>query len=63
MTRMSDLQALFQTVDTLTEDEKEALLEYLQRQKTSPTVGNTPARVLDLHPGAMTMSDDFNDEL
>lgn len=57
---MSDLQTLFQTVDTLTEAEKKALLEYLQRPKFSENKG---PRVLDLHPGAMTMSDDFNDEL
>lgn len=59
---MTDLELLFRTVDELTADEKQQLIEYLQhsQQKSAPKLTK---RVFGLHPNAMVMSDDFDDEL
>ena len=59
---MTDLQTLFRTVDELTDDEKQQLIDYLQRSQPKRTT-KPQQRVFDLHPGAMVMRDDFDDEL
>ena len=58
---MTDMSDIFQIVDALTEEEKRTLLHYLQ-QKPEPATSSQP-RKLDLHPGAITIGDDFNDDL
>lgn len=57
---MTDLLELFDAVDRLNDSEKEQLKAYLnrQKQKSQPSV-----ITFDLHPNAMTMSDDFDAEL
>jgi hypothetical protein len=60
---MADFQTVLQAVDTLSEDEKQQLLKYLQRQQFEGQVPKITQRVLDLHPGVATMSDDFDEEL
>ena len=59
---MTDLQTLFRTVDELTPDEKQQLIDYLQ-QSQPERAAEPEVRIFDLHPGAMVMSDDFDDEL
>jgi hypothetical protein len=58
---MVDLMTLFELVDSLPSDQKQALLEHLQRQQeqAQPVL----ERIFDLHPGAMEMSADFDDDL
>ena len=60
---MIDLQAVLQVVETLSVDDKQRLLEYLQSQHVHEIVAEGTQRVLDLHRGAITMRDDFDDEL
>ena len=59
---MTDMDALYQAVDELTPEEREQLLEYIQQARQAPT-GPLKERVFGLHRGAITMSDDFDDEL
>jgi hypothetical protein len=57
---MTDLMEILEAVDRLSEEDKAQLKAYLNRAsmpvKTSPIIFN-------LHPGAMVMADDFDDEL
>jgi hypothetical protein len=58
---MTDLQTLFRTIDELTPEEKQQVVEYIQEhQATEPSV---QPRVFDLHAGVIAMSDDFDEEL
>ena len=58
---MSDLEAIFRTIDELSSEEKLQIVEYIQ---TQPEIEKMPRlRVFDLHEGAIWMSDDFDDEL
>ena len=60
---MADFQTVLQVVDTLSDDEKQRLLKHLQRGLGEEKAPEVTQRVLDLHPGAATMSDDFDEEL
>jgi hypothetical protein len=60
---MADFGDVLQAVNTLSDEEKQQLLEYLQGQQITPRSQAAHVRVLDLHPGAATMSDDFDEEL
>lgn len=59
---MTDLDTLFRTIDELTTDEKQQLIDYLQQARPDPETRRVK-RVFDLHPNAMVMRDDFDDEL
>ncbi len=56
---MVDFQDVLQAVDSLSEEEKQRLLRYLQ-QSMQP---KNNERLLNMHPGAIVIGDDFNDEL
>ncbi len=56
---MTDMQAVFQLVDSLTDEEKNQLLEYLEETISLSPQGK---RIPDLFAGGW-MSDDFDDEL
>lgn len=58
---MTDMIALFHTIDSLSPDEKRHLLEYLEHQKPEETPSQ--GLIFDMQPGAMGMSPDFDDEL
>ncbi len=60
---MADFQTVLQVVDTLSDDEKQRLLKYLQGQHIEGKPLKVTGRILDLHRGAVTMSDDFDEEL
>jgi hypothetical protein len=60
---MADFQTVLQVVDTLSDDEKQRLLKYLQRHHVEEKSSEVTQRVLDLHPDAAIMSDDFDEEL
>jgi hypothetical protein len=61
---MTTLTELFQTIDNLTPAQKQQILEYIERkQNLGEDSELTFSRVFDLHPNAMIMSDDFDDEL
>jgi hypothetical protein len=60
---MMDLQALFEAVDHLSEAEKQKLLDYLQNHRERSGQEVRRPLILNMHPGAMIASDDFNDEL
>ncbi len=57
-----DLEAIFRAVDKLTLEEQEQLLAYIKqvRETRKACPGK---RVFGLHEGAITTSDDFDDEL
>ena len=60
---MSDLEAIFRTIDELSSEEKLQIVEYIQTL-SEPEIEKMPRlRVFDLHEGAIWMSDDFDDEL
>ena len=60
---MSDLELVLQSIDKLTAEEKLRVVAYiLDTSKPSNSQISEP-RILDLHPGAFEMSDDFTDEL
>ncbi|MBZ0315435.1 MAG: DUF2281 domain-containing protein [Anaerolineae bacterium] len=62
---MTDMQAVFQLVKTMTPEELEELAQFLEAQRDQ--VQNTPQqpRILGLHAntGPFWISDDFNDPL
>ncbi len=60
---MTDLQTLLQVVDTLSDADKQRLLQHLQRSYVEISSSESTQRVLDMHPGAAIMSDDFDEEL
>lgn len=55
------LDDVLKIIDNLDEADKQALLEHLQRGQAEHKPRTVP--VLNLHPGAMTPSDDFDAEL
>jgi len=57
---MTDLHALYEVIETLSDADKRQLMAYLQRQ--SPKAERQP-RILDMHRGAMIMREDFDEEL
>lgn len=57
---MTDLMEILEAVDRLNEEDKAQLKAYLNRVSTP---AKTAPIIFDLHPGAMVMSDDFDDEL
>jgi hypothetical protein len=59
---MINFDDVLKLVDMLSEDERRALLRYLQQEP--PALDEQKGeRVLNLHPGAAIMSDDFNEAL
>jgi hypothetical protein len=59
---MTDMETLYQVVDELTPEEQERLLDYLQQARQVKKVP-LKKRIFDMHPDAITLSDDFDDEL
>lgn len=61
---MTDLQQIMEQIDDLSITEIEELQAFLQAQleRKAHGKGNKPL-ILGLHPGAITISDDFNDPL
>ena len=59
---MTDLERIFRTIDALTPDEKQQIIDYIQGQRESNGQALAP-RVLDPHAGVIWMSDDFDEEL
>lgn len=61
---MTDLQQIMEQIDDLSITELEELQAFLQAQleRKAHGKGKKPF-ILDLHPGAITISDDFNDPL
>jgi hypothetical protein len=58
---MTDLDTLYHAVDELSPEEKRKLVEYIQQGKV---VQSQPVhRVIGLHPNAIWMSEDFDEEL
>ena len=57
------LRELFETVEQLPDDEKQLLLEFLRKQLDSSEKVVLQNRILSLHRGAFSISEDFNDEL
>ena len=58
--QMTELMEILEAVERLNEEDKAQLKAYLNRASTP--VKPSPI-IFDLHPGAMVMSDDFDDEL
>ena len=58
---MTDLDTLFRAVDALSTEEKQQLVEYIQRAGL-PESQRKP-RVFGLHPDGIWISEDFDDEL
>ena len=56
---MANLKAILRTIDELTPEERQKIVEYIQR-RSEP--GKQP-RVVGLHAGAIQMSDDFDEAL
>ncbi len=58
---MTDLNTLYRAVDDLSPEEKRMLLDYIQHGEV---ITHRPAqRVFGLHPNAIWISEDFDDEL
>jgi hypothetical protein len=60
---MTDLRVVLEMVNTLSDGDKDALMRYLEKNKQESLISKSKKRILDLHPGAITITDDFNDEL
>jgi hypothetical protein len=61
---MTNLQALYEAVRTLNDEERDQLRQYLDHLEQQPASASPlPPRVLGLNVGAMTISDDFTDPL
>lgn len=58
---MVTFEDVLKLVNTLSAEEKQALIQHLRQTQVEHP--QTRPRVLNLHPGAATMRDDFNDEL
>jgi hypothetical protein len=58
---MTDLQTLFRTIDELTPEEKQQVVEYI-REHQQAELSSQP-RVFDLHADVVSMRDDFDEEL
>jgi hypothetical protein len=54
---------LLKMVDTLSPEEKRLLRERIDTETISTEVDLSKPRILGLHPGAIWMSDDFDDPL
>ncbi len=59
---MIDMEALFRAIDTLTAEEKQQIVAYIEERQ--PEAGPViKPRVFDLHAGLIWMSEDFDAEL
>jgi 3-phosphoglycerate kinase len=60
---MINLNDVLKTVDALTDEQKVIVIEHLRRSTEKQSDPTQTARIFNLHPGAMVMSEDFDDEL
>ena len=54
---------LLKVVDSLSPEQKRVLREHIDTETTQNEVDLSKPRILGLHPGAIWMSDDFDDPL
>jgi hypothetical protein len=59
---MVDIAAVFRAIDAMSPEERQKVLDYIQRQPAEPNQEPLKQRVPGLFPG-IWMSDDFNAEL
>jgi ribosomal protein L7/L12 len=60
---MADMDKLIEQIDELSLAEIEELIEYLKVQRDLKEDKPKKPFILGLHPGAITITDDFNDPL
>ena len=60
---MINMDELFRTLKTLSPEQKRQVIDYLQQPENGTDEPSRRGLILNMHPGAMVMSPDFDDEL
>jgi hypothetical protein len=60
---MIDMDELLRTLNTLSPEQKKQVIDYLQQPENGAEEPSRQGLIFNMHPGAMVMSPDFDDEL